>query len=310
MSNLMAKGREQEEGNFLPLDGNTRDSDSKEKEELDEPEHILPDDPILERTLTPALIKRRRKTLSSFNEDGSYVSSICKSVKLRQRRKSIYMNDEEAGAYVNNKEEEKRLREMKKQVGKIRERRKSVALVNDAFTSPRPSRITKRRQTMFAANSCAVSTEERLDSLDIKEEFPEPSKNSLWDDIQSEELSSQPDSVSEEMQSQTSQTSQTLSCTESPMSSFNATSSSGSSRRKSLLKPMETEVKFERIISYRNPTIPFHGKYKAALGALNKLPHKNERLMRRLAMLKVIRQYFRTELSLINKTQKASRKTL
>lgn len=242
-----------EENDFdlnLVIDLPENDNQGQESNDYPSEEHILPDSPdmkqledLTESIRKPAKIQRRRKTISSFNEDGSYVSSITESVKLRTRRKSVHIRElaEDDGDWVTNVAEHKK---------KLKERRKSIAISRCISPEePRPARITRRRKTMYPGE---------IQNKFEDDDFIYP-KSDNYNDFSNRSTDSE----------------------------AKAPINKSTSRRKSVLKPMDAVVKFEKIVSYKNPTIPHHSKYKMTMSAFNKIANPNEHTMRRLACLKV-----------------------
>ncbi|XP_055713552.1 uncharacterized protein LOC129807957 [Phlebotomus papatasi] len=265
----MAQSSKENDSDFnLVIDLPEDDEQEQESNDCQSEEHILPDSPDLKQLeeLTESIpksakIRTRRKTISSFNEDGNYASSITEAVKLRTRRKSVHVRElaQDDGDWVSNAAEHKR---------KLKERRKSIAISRCTSPEPRPAKITRRRKTMYPG--------EIVNQFE-DEEFANPKLDDYIDFSNRKVETSYPKSTS---------------------------------RRKSVLKPMDTVVKFEKIVSYKNPTIPHHSKYRLTMNAFNKITNPNEHMMRRLACLKVFRQYFRDELSVFTKENKAMKKAM
>ncbi|XP_055682712.1 probable RNA-binding protein 19 [Lutzomyia longipalpis] len=267
-----------------------------EKEAKDSQESVeTAREPQVDALPAPKKIRRRRKTFSSFNNDGSYASSICASVKTRQRRQSVYYEDEKDNESY---EDKKRDLQKKIRLGKDTESARAHA-EDDAPVPEKPSRRPKYASDFMDENQDALAEFPQL-RMHFLESQQTPSNKSSEDDKEEDEedtgenimycVNEDPPQEVQEVPQLTPQ-------------------ASGSSRRKSTLKPMEAVVKFEKIISYRNPTIPFQSQYKALINVLNRVPNTNDQLMRRLACLKVFHQYFYSEITRSSKLGKALKKS-
>ncbi|GAB0098862.1 hypothetical protein DMENIID0001_146660 [Sergentomyia squamirostris] len=275
-----------EEEDSSHIDGNSLEFSTQGEiltDEIDSSSTSTPREATKDVPLSFELIPGRRRRYQRrpatvYNNDGSYKSSICESVKLRQRRKSVYLEEDYVMSTKNIKEKLPQKKEPRFRKEIVKERRKSVSnVVTQDDDAPRPAKINRRRQTMVPTRD--VTEEESQDTL---HEFPKSNRSSH-------------DSVSN-LEFSLNELSEKNTMTPPPPASSLASTSS-SSRRKSTLKPMDTEIKFEKIVSYRNPTIPYTAEYRACISLLNKISHPpvNEQLMRRLATLKVCRQYFYNE---------------